>query len=70
MRIELNYQADSLDDAICQAIVANLAKGMPPREIIEQLIARGLVRDPGNNALEDVVQRLAEMTEQMRRDRA
>jgi hypothetical protein len=29
MRIELNYQADSLDDAICQAIVAYLGKGMP-----------------------------------------
>ena len=70
MRIELNYQADSLDDAICQAIVAYLGKGMPPREIIDQLIARGFVRDPGNNALEDVVQGLADMAEQMRRDRA
>ena len=30
MRIELNYQADSLDDdAICQANVAYLGKGMP-----------------------------------------
>ena len=54
MRIELNYQANSLDDAICQAIVAYLGKGMPPREIIDQLIARGL----------------ADMAEQMRRDRA
>jgi hypothetical protein len=69
MRIELNYQADSLDDAICQAIVAYLGKGMAPREIIDQLIARGFVRDPGNNALEDVVQGLADMAEQMRRDR-
>jgi hypothetical protein len=43
---------------------------MPPREIIDQLIARGFVRDPGNNALEDVVQGLADMAEQMRRDRA
>ena len=63
-------QANSLDDAICQAIVAYLGKGMPPREIIDQLIARGFVRDPGNNALEDVVQGLADMAEQMRRDRA
>jgi hypothetical protein len=70
MRIELNYQADSLDDAICQAIVAYLGKGMAPREIIDQLIARGFVRDPGNNALEDVVQGLADMAELMRRDRA
>ena len=70
MRIELNYQANSLDDAICQAIVAYLGKGMPPREIIDQLIARGLIRDPGNNALEDVVQGLADMAEQMRSDRA
>ena len=70
MRIELNDQADSLDDAICQAIVAYLGKGMPPREIIDQFIARGFVRDPGNNALEDVVQGLADMAEQMRRDRA
>jgi hypothetical protein len=43
---------------------------MPPREIIDQLIARGFVRDPGNNALEDVVQGLTDMAEQMRRDRA
>jgi hypothetical protein len=70
MRIELDYQADSLDDAICQAIVAYLGKGMPAREIIDQLIARGLVSDPGNNALEDVVQGLANIAEQMRRDRA
>ena len=59
-----------LDDAICQAMAAYLGKGMPPREIIEQLITRGFVRDPGNNALEDVVQGLADMAEQMRRDRA
>ena len=43
---------------------------MPPREIIDQLIARGFIRDPGNNALEDVVQGLADMAEQMRRDPA
>jgi hypothetical protein len=70
MRIELNYQADSLDDAICEAVAAYLGKGMAPREIIDQLIARGFVRHPGNNALEDVVQGLADMAEQMRRDRA
>ena len=29
MRIELNYQANSLDEAICQAIAAYLGKGMP-----------------------------------------
>jgi hypothetical protein len=68
MRIELNYQAETLEEAICQAIVAYLCYGMPPREIIDQLTARGFVRDPGN-ALEDVVQRLADMAEQMRRDR-
>jgi hypothetical protein len=39
-------------------------------KIIDQFIARGFVRDPGNNALEDVVQALADMAEQMRRDRA
>ena len=68
MRIELNYQVESLDDAICQAMAAYLGKGT--REIIDQFIARGFVRDPGNNALEDVVQGLADMAEQMRRDRA
>ena len=70
MRIELNYQAESVEEAICQAIVAYLGYGMPPREILDQLIARGFVRDPGNNALEDVVQGLANIAEQMRRDRA
>jgi hypothetical protein len=68
MRIELNYQAESLEEAICQAIVTYLGHEMPPREIIDQLIARDFIRDPGNNALEDVVQRLADMAEQMRRD--
>jgi hypothetical protein len=68
MRIELDYQAESLEEAICQAIVTYLGYEMPPREIIDQLIARGFIRDPGNNALEDVVQRLADMAEQMRRD--
>ena len=46
-----------------------LGYGMPPREILDQLMAKGFIRDPGNNALEDVVQRLAEMAEQMRHDR-
>jgi hypothetical protein len=69
MRIELNYQAQTLEEAICQAIVAYLGYGMPPREILDQLIARGFIRDPGNNALEDVVQGLADIAEQIRRDR-
>ena len=69
MRIELNYQAETFEKAICQTIVTYLGKGMPPREILDQLIARGFVRDPGDNALEVVVQRLAEMAEQMRHDR-
>ena len=69
MRIELNYQAETLEQAICQTIVTYLGKGMPPREILDQLIARGFVRDPGDNALEVVVQRLGEMAEQMRHDR-
>jgi hypothetical protein len=43
---------------------------MPPRELIDQLIARDFIRDPGNNALEDVLQGLAGMAEQMRRDPA
>ena len=69
MRIELNYQAETLEEAICQTIVAYLRKGMAPRELLDQLIARGFVRDPGDNALEVVIQRLAEMAEQMRHDR-
>jgi hypothetical protein len=40
---------------------------MSPREIIDQLIARGFLRDPGNNALEDVVRGLAEMADQLSR---
>lgn len=68
MRIELNYQAETIEEAICQTIVTYLGKGMPPREILDQLIERGFVRDPGNNALEVVVQRLGEMAEKMRRD--
>ena len=70
MRINLNYQSETLEEAICDAIVTYLGYGMPPREILDQLIARGFIRDSGNNALEDVVQRLAEMAEQVRHDRA
>jgi hypothetical protein len=65
MRIEINYQAETLDTAICEAIVTYLGYGLPAREIIDQLISRGFIRDPGNNAREDVVQRLADMAEQM-----
>jgi hypothetical protein len=43
-----------------------LSYGMPPREILDQLISRSFIRDPGNNALEDVVQTLAEVAEQVR----
>jgi hypothetical protein len=55
MRIEINYQAETLETAICEAIVTYLGYGMPAREIIDQLISRGLIRDPGDNAREDVV---------------
>jgi hypothetical protein len=65
MRIEINYQADSLEAAICEAIVTYLGYGMPACEIIDQLISRGFIRNPGNNALEDVVQRLTDLAEQM-----
>ena len=68
--IELNFKADTFEEAISQAIVAALGWGMSPREIIAQLIARGFLRDPGNNALEDVVRGLANMAEQLRRDPA
>ncbi len=66
MRIEINYQAETFEEAVCQTIVAYLGKGMRPREILNQLIARGFVRNPGNNAFEVVVQRLEDMAEQMR----
>jgi hypothetical protein len=68
--IQLNFNADNFEEAISQAIVAALGSGMSPREIIAQLIARGFLRDPGNNALEDVLRGLADMAEQMRCDRA
>jgi hypothetical protein len=58
------------DALISQAIVAALGSGMSAREIIAQLIARGFLRDPGNNALEDVVRGLADMADQLRRDPA
>jgi hypothetical protein len=70
MRIEINYQAETLETAICEAIVTSLGYGMPACEIIDQLISRGLIRDPGDNAREDVVQRLADIAEQIRREQA
>jgi hypothetical protein len=70
MRIEINYQAKNLETAICETIVTYLGYGMSAREIIDQLISRGFIRDPGNNAREDVVQRLADIDEQLRRKRA
>ena len=68
MRIEINYQAKNLETAICEAIVIYLGYGMPACEIIDQLISRGFIRDPGNNAREDL-QGLADIAEQMRRER-
>jgi hypothetical protein len=68
--IELDFKADNFEEAISQAIVAALGSGMCPREIIAQLISRGFLRDPGNNALEDVVRGLADMADQLRRDPA
>ena len=65
MMIEINYHAETLETAISEAIVTYLGYGMPAREIIGQLISRGFIRDPGNNAREDVVQRLADIAEQM-----
>jgi hypothetical protein len=70
MRIEINYHAETLETAICEAIVTYLWYGMPAREIIDQLTSRGFIRDPGNNAREDVVQKLVDIAEQMRRERA
>jgi hypothetical protein len=66
--IELNFKADTFEEAISRAIVDALGYGMAPREIIAQLTARGFLRDPGNNALEDVVVKLADMADQLRRD--
>jgi len=68
--IDLNFKADTFEEAISQAIVAALGCGMSPREIIAQLIAKDFLRDPGNNALEDVVRGLADMADQLRRDPA
>jgi hypothetical protein len=67
---KINYQAETLETAICEAIVTYLGYGMPACEIIDQLISRGLIRDPGDNAREDVVQRLADIAEQIRREQA
>ena len=68
--IKINFKADTFEEAISQAIVAALGSGMCPREIIAQLISRGFLRDPGNNALEDVVRGLADMANQLRCDPA
>jgi hypothetical protein len=43
MRIELNYQAETLEAAICAAIVTYPGYGMPACEIINQLISRGFM---------------------------
>jgi hypothetical protein len=67
MSIEINYQAETLETAICEAIVNYLGHGIPAREIIDQLMSRGFIRDPGSSAREDVVQILADIAEQMRR---
>jgi hypothetical protein len=68
MRIELNYQAETFEEAVCQTIVTYLGKGMAPREILDQLIERNFVRYPGDNAFEVVVQRLGEIAGQMHHD--
>ena len=70
MRIEINCQAETLETAVCEAIATHLGYGMPACEIIDQLISRGFIRDPGNNAREDVVLRLADIAEQMRLEQA
>ena len=59
--IQLNFKADTFEEAISQAIVVAPGSGMSPREIVAQLIARDFLRDPGNNALEDVVRGLADL---------
>jgi hypothetical protein len=66
--IQLNFKADTFEEAISQAIAAALGSGMSPREIIAQLIARDFLRDPGNNALEDVVRGLADLADRLRHD--
>ena len=53
MRIEINYQAEILETAICEAIVTTSGNGMPACEIIDQLTSSGFIRDPGNSARED-----------------
>ena len=68
MHIITRTSTGSFEAAISRAIVDALCHGMVPREIIAQLIARGFLRDPGNNALEDVVRELADTADQLRRD--
>ena len=46
MRIEINYQAETGETAICEAVVTYLGYGMPAREIIDQLISRGFYSRP------------------------
>jgi len=66
--IQLNFKADTFEEAISQAIVVALGSGMSPREIVAQLIARDFLRDPGNNALEDVVRGLADLADRLRHE--
>ena len=66
--VALDFNAGSFEESISRAIVDALAEGMAPRDIIAQFIARGLLRDPGNNALEDVVRELADMADRLRSD--
>ena len=39
MWVELDYQAETFEEAICRAIVTYLGYGMLPREILDRLIA-------------------------------
>ena len=66
--MQLNFKADTFEEAISQAIVVALGSGMSPREIVAQLIARDFLRDPGNNALEDVVRGLADLADRLRHE--
>jgi hypothetical protein len=63
--IALDFRADTFKEAISQAIVTALDSGIAPREIVAQPIARGFLRDPGNNALEAVVQTLEGMAKEL-----
>jgi len=66
--IQLNFKINTFEEAISQAIVVALGSGMSPREIVAQLIARDFLRDPGNNALEDVVRGLADLADGLRHE--